>query len=99
MTCHNYSADCEDTKRCEGDSKGLAAGATVGIAVTVTFLLTLPVGVVIGLGVAWYGMRRDQSHNSKGSQQKSQQLQEAIYEEPPATAIPLRDNQAYGHGL
>ena len=35
--------------------------------------------------------------HSEGDQHKSQQVQEAIYEEPPETAIPLSDNQAYGH--
>ena len=61
--------------------------------------LALPVGVVICLGVAWYGKRHGQgpSIHSEGDQHKSQQVQEAIYEEPPETAIPLSDNQAYGH--
>ena len=56
-------------------------------------------GVVIGLGVAWYGKRRGQGHSihSESDQHKSQQVQEAIYEEPLETAIPLGDNQAYGH--
>ena len=87
--------DCEDTRKCEGE--GLSAGATAVIAVIATLLLALPVGVVIGLGGACYGMRRGRDPTSDGSQQKSQQLQEAVYEEPPETAIPLRDNQAYGH--
>ena len=56
-------------------------------------------GVVIGVGVTWYGKKRGQgpSIHSEGDQHKSQQVQEAIYEEPPETAIPLSDNQAYGH--
>ena len=87
--------DSEDTCECEGEC--LSAGATVGIAVTATLLLALPVGAVIGLGVACYGMRRGRGPTSEGGQQKCQQLQGAIYEEPPETAIPLRDNQAYGH--
>ena len=87
--------DGEDTCKCEEEA--LSAGAVAGIAVTATLLLALPVGVVIGLGVAWCGMRRGRGPTSEGGQQKSQQLQEAIYEEPLETAIPLRDNQAYGH--
>ena len=75
------------------------AGAVAGV--TVTLLLALPLCVVIGLGVAWYGKRRGQgpSTHSESDQHKSQQVQEAIYEEPPETAhaIPLSDNQAYGH--
>ena len=85
----------EDTCRCEGEV--LSAGAVAGIAVTITLLLALPVGVVIGVGVAWYSKRCGRGPTSKGDQHKSQQVQEAIYEEPPETAIPLSDNQAYGH--
>ena len=82
---------------CKSEEEVLSAGAVASIAVTVTLLLALPVGVVIGLGVAWYGKRRGQGPSSEGEQHKSQQVQEAIYEEPPETAIPLSDNQAYGH--
>ena len=87
----------DSEERSEGEV--LSAGAAAGIAVTVTLLLSLPVGVVIGLGVAWYGKRRGRgpSTHSEGDQHKSQQVQEAIYEESPETAIPLSDNQAYGH--
>ena len=87
----------DSEERSEGEV--LSAGAAAGITVTVTLLLALPVGVVIGLGVAWYGKRcgQDPSTHTEGDQHKSQQVQEAIYEEPPETAIPLSDNQAYGH--
>ena len=87
----------EDT--CKSEGEVLSAGTAAGIAVTVTLLLALPVGVVICLGVAWYGKKHGQgpSIHSEGYQHKSQQVQEAIYEEPPETAIPLSDNQAYGH--
>ena len=54
-------------------------------------------GVVIGLGVALYGKRCAQGSSSEGDQHKSQQVQGDIYKEPPETAIPLSDNQAYGH--
>ena len=33
----------------------------------------------------------------EGQQQQKEQLEGAIYEEPLETAIPLRDNQAYGN--
>ena len=85
----------EDT--CKSEEEVLSAGAVAGIAVTVTLLLALPVGVVIGMGVAWYVSRRVRDPTSEGHQQKMEQVQEAIYEEPPETAIPLSDNQAYGH--
>ena len=97
--------DGEDT--CKSEEEVLSASAVAGIAVTVTLLLALPVGVVIGLGVAWNVTRhgtgseghqhKSPSIHSEGHQQKMEQVQEAIYEEPPETAIPLSDNQAYGH--
>ena len=80
---------------CKSEGEVLSAGAVAGIAVTVTLLLTFPVGVVIGVGVAWYGQKCGQGPTSEGDQHKSQQVQEAIYEEPPDSAIPLSDNQAY----
>ena len=82
---------------CKSEGEVLSAGAVAGIAVTVTLLLALPVGVVIGVRVAWYGKKHGQgpSIHSEGDQHKSQQVQEAIYEEPPDSAIPLSDNQAY----
>ena len=86
------SWDGEDT--CKYEEEVLSAGAVAGIAVTVTLLLALPVGVVIGVGVAWYSKRCGRGPTSKGDQH---QVQEAIYEEPPETAIPLSDNQTYGH--
>ena len=42
-------------------------------------------------------MRHVRDPTSEGHQQKMEQVPEAIYEEPPETAIPLSDNQAYGH--
>ena len=45
-----------DTCKSE-EEEVLSAGVAAGIAVTVTLLLALPLGVVIGLGVAWYGKR------------------------------------------
>ena len=47
----------------------------------------------------WHGMVRGVSEDpiSEDHQQKMEQVQEAIYEEPPGTAIPLSDSQAYGH--
>ena len=72
----------------ESESNSLSVGAAAGITFITTLLVALPVGVVIGLGVAWCAMRHGTS--------KSQQLQGADYEEPLETVIPLRDNQAYG---
>ena len=96
--CHVLYVVCQSNKgedSCKSEGEVPSAGAVAGIAVTVTLLLTFPVGVVIGVGVAWYGKRCGQGPTSEGDQHKSQQVQEAIYEEPSETAIPLSDNQAY----
>ena len=76
-----------------GSATSLSAGATAGI----TLVVSLPVGVVIGLGVAWCVWRYGQGSTSESPQQNIEQLQGAIYEEPQEIAIPLGDNQAYGH--
>ena len=82
----------------DSESDGLSASAAAGIAVAIT-IVSLSVGVVIGLCVAWCMMRRGRGATSGGTKQKMEQLQGAIYEEPGPvdTAIPLSDNQAYGH--
>ena len=84
--------DGDDT--CKSEGEVLSAGAVAGIAVIVTLLLALPMCVGVVLGVAWNITRRGSS--IEGHQQKSQQVQGPIYEEPPETTIPLSDNQAYG---
>ena len=82
----------------ESESAGLSTGAAVGIAVAITAIVLLPVGVALGCcGMWWYMMRCGAT-----SGQKVAQLQAAIYEEPAtpamkAASIPLTDNQAYGH--
>ena len=74
-------------------SDGLSTGAVAGLAVALTLLVALPVGVVLG----WCIWRCGRGPSGKGTQQK---VQEAIYEVPGPgpvdTAIPLTDNQAYG---
>ena len=84
-------------KDCE--SIDLLTGAAIaGIAVAITLLVAMPVGVALGCcGMWWYMKRRGAT-----SGQKVTQLQAAIYEEPATPAvktasIPLTDNQAYCH--
>ena len=93
------SCDGECTCESESDGGGLSAGGASGIAVVVTLLVVLPVGVVLGCCGMWCVMRYSGGPTSGGGQQKVGQLQAAIYEEPSPveTAIPLTDNQAYGH--
>ena len=80
-------------------SAGLSAGGVAGITFAITLLVVLPVGVVLGCCGMWCVMRYSGGPTSGGGQQKVEQLQAAIYEEPSPveTAIPLTDNQAYGH--
>ena len=85
----------------DNDSASLSIGGAVAIAIVLTLLVSLPVGVIIGCYGMWYIMR---SHKNSLQQEKGQQLQGGtnvvIYEEPDVkieTAIPLSDNQAYGH--
>ena len=92
------SDGCSDSDS-DSESDGLSAGAVAGIAVVITLLVSLPVGVVIGCCSMWCMMRHGRGATSGGTKQKMEQLQGAIYEEPGPvdTAIPLSDNQAYGH--
>ena len=58
--------------------------------------MILPVGVVLGCCGMWCMMRRRHDHTFEHPKQKKQ-VQEAIYDEPLETAIPLSNNEAYGH--
>ena len=64
---------------------------------TLTLLLSLPVGGVIS---AWCIWRRGRGPSGQGTEVKMEQLQGGIYEvpdpEPVKTTIPLTDNQACG---
>ena len=64
----------------------------MGVAVAITALLSLPVGVAIGLCLP-----RCITRTSAGREKKAGQLGGAINEEPSPveTAIPITDNQAY----
>ena len=79
----------------DGGPNGNCVAASV-IAGTVTLLVTLPVGVVLGCCAMWYMMRCRQGHTLESPEQKMEQMQEAIYDEPLETTIQLSDNQAYG---
>ena len=81
----------------ECDSQILSSGAVAGIAVTISVLMALPLGVLIGCWGVWCGKRWGREDTQKEQQQQLQGA--AIYEEPGpvATAIPLSDNLAYGH--
>ena len=76
----------------EFDDHLLAVDGAVIASVT-TFLLSISVGVFLGCCVCYF-MRQNQN-TIKEPQQKKEQLQEAVYEEPPDTAIPLNKDPAY----
>lgn len=79
---------------CEDEREGLSSGGVVGITLTLTLLVSLPVGVVIGWISKGCMMRSgvDSREREKGHG--------VIYEEPSGpvvkTDIPLSPNQAYG---
>ena len=56
-----------------------------------------PKNAYLCLCVTWCVCRHGLSYTSEYPQQQRQQLQGADYEEPLEGAIPLSDNQAYGH--
>ena len=84
----------------DSTSDGISAGAVAGLAVALTLLVALPLGVVLGCSGAWCIWRRGRGPSGKGTQQKMERVQGAIYEVPDPgpvdTAIRLTDNQAYG---
>ena len=71
----------------------LSARDAAVIASATTFLLSISVGVFLGCCVCYF-MRQNQT-TIKDPQQKMEQLQEPVYEEPPDTVIPLNKNQDY----
>ena len=82
----------------EDDSRSLSTGGAVAITLVLSILVSLPVGVIIGIYLSRCISK------SRGVQEKEQQLKGGtnvvIYEEPDVkieTDIPLSDNQAYGH--
>ena len=67
----------------------------MAITLTITLVVSLPVGVVIGCCGMWFTMKR--RGGGRGGVEKRELA--AIYEEPAPpveTAITLSENQAYG---
>ena len=86
----------------EQERDGLSTAAVVGLTLSLTLLVTLPVGVAIGgcAGVWCVERRRRRRKGDEGGGDKRELG--VIYEEPavPAvaeTTISLSDNMAYGH--
>ena len=86
----------------EQERDGLSTAAVVGLTLSLTLLVTLPVGVAIrGCAGVWCVERRRRRRRGDGGGDEKRELG-VIYEEPavPAvaeTTISLSDNMAYGH--
>ena len=68
----------------------------MAITLTITLLVSLPVGVVIGSCGTLFAIRRGRERGER--KKKKEEFGAAIYEEPVhsvGTAIPLSENQAY----
>ena len=75
-----------------GDEGCPSVGLAVGIAVALSLLVVLPVGVVLGISGMWCLTRSRAAADDKGKRN----VAPVLYEEPAKTTIPLTENQAYG---
>lgn len=101
---HVYYIVNTDISTPENKKNGLSTAAVAGITLVITLTVTLPAGVILGCSGAWCVWRRHgRGSSGQDEQQKLEklQVQGTIYEEPDPglvdTAIPLSENQAYGH--
>ena len=94
LTAEEKEVPSED-RRSTGSA--LSSGEVIGITASLTLLVVLPVGVVLGcLGRVWW-TRHGCSSPSSCLRRRSRE-QTVIYDEPGVvgiTAIPLSDNEAY----
>ena len=91
------SSTSSDSSESEGESTEVVAA----LSITVTLLVSLPVGVAIGCLTMWCIVRR---RGGGGGEEGGVEKREmgAIYEEPTQpleSVISLSDNQAYGQVL
>ena len=92
------SSTSSDSSESEGESTEVVAA----LSITVTLLVSLPVGVAIGCLTMWCIVRR--RRGGGGGEEGGVEKREmgAIYEEPTQpleSVISLSDNQAYGQVL
>ena len=86
-----------------GGDNALSPEAAAGIAIGVSLLVAVPVGVVLGCCGMWFIMRSQGKKDLHGNEGEKRELG-AIYEDPnlpPAveTAITISENEAYGQVL
>ena len=95
--CRGNSGESDNDQRKSDESCLL--GLAAGIAVVLSLLVVLPVGVVLGCCVMWCltGERERQHHLSV---KRSERRQESHYDElvPTQSAITVTHNQAYASG-
>ena len=106
MKCVSYTVfliglPTSSTSSDSSDSKGESTEVAVALSITVTLLVSLPVGVAIGCLTMWCIVRR---RGGGGGEEGGVEKREmgAIYEEPTQpleSVISLSDNQAYGQVL
>ena len=97
-----FQNECGDDSN---DVDDLSAGSVAGMTAAIVLLISMPVGMAIGLYVARCVWRRGSRgppssflrRGETGSQQKMDKYEEAIYEEPMQVISPinLNENQAY----
>ena len=86
-----------------GGDNAISPEAAAGIAIGVSLLVAVPVGVVLGCCGMWFIMRSQGKKDLHGNEGEKRELG-AIYEDPnllPAveTAITISENEAYGQVL
>ena len=76
------------TDTTSGLSEGLLTGIVAGSAVVVTFLVVVPVGILIGMEMAWTGCRNRKTPTSKSPHEE----EETGYERSLKSTRPLTKN-------
>ena len=77
------------TDTTNGLSESLLTGIVAGSTVVVTLLVVVPVGILIGMEMAWTGCRNGRDPASKTSQRKEE---ETGYERSLETTVTLMKN-------
>ena len=84
------------TTSCSSDENGFSVDAVAGISVTLTLLVVLPVGVLLGYCRKW-SLAKSRSYTSAtGDGKKETRTTSVVYEEAAAPVFSLTQNRAYG---
>ena len=104
MKCVSYTVvliglPTSSTSSDSSESEGEATEVVAALSITVTLLVSLPVGVAIGCLTMWCIVRRRRGGGGGEEEGVEKREMGAIYEEPTQpleSVISLSDNQAYG---